>query len=149
MCRLGWLAGADPRLLVSADSRRDGLEWAGRDRFQASGLRAGRARFSAALRMTAGGAELAGKGQSEILRCAQNGCGWAAPNVRTVILSEAKNLALSSCSSQCCAHEPGHPSLKSFQSRFSDLMSATFLNLVQPLSCFSRLIAALGSPQTS
>ena len=31
-----------------------------------------RARFFAALRMIVGGAELAAKGQSEILRCAQN-----------------------------------------------------------------------------
>ena len=33
---------------------------------------------------------------------------------RTVILSGAKNLALSSRSNRCCAHEPAHPSLKFF-----------------------------------
>jgi len=41
-------------------------------------------------------------GQSEILRFAQNDCGRTAPSVGTVILSAAKNLALSSCSGRCC-----------------------------------------------
>jgi hypothetical protein len=44
-------------------------------RCQVSGFRAGRGRFFASLRMTTGGAELAAKGQSEILCCARSALG--------------------------------------------------------------------------